>query len=73
MKFYLIEISNTNSGTAAAMTEKTDHTQALMSLHQVFASAMANSNVSSCYCKVIDNAGNNYEEEFWSRDSGEEV
>lgn len=69
MKIYLIEITNTASGTAYAMNEKTNKTQAEMTLHQVFASAIANPDVDSCLCIIMDNAGNIYQKEFWGRDS----
>ena len=64
---YLIEVSVTTSGTAKAITSKTDLDAALMSLHQTMASAMANANVSSCLCMVIDQYGAVIRNEYWAR------
>ena len=67
--YYLIEITDTNSGVAKAITSKSDITTAIMSLHQVLASAMANANVSSCACLVLDAKGTVQRYEYWEREN----
>lgn len=67
--FYLIEISDTKSGIAKAITEKQTLNDAYMQLHQTLASAMANSNVNSCMVMVIDGRGSVLRYEFWERES----
>ena len=65
--FYLIEISNTTSGIAKAIYDKDSLDAASMQLHQTFASAMANEDVSSCLCMIIDGHGNTQRYEYWER------
>lgn len=67
--FYLIEISDTASGVAKAITEKTSLDSAYMTLHQTLASAMANEQVHSCMCMVIDAVGAVQRYEYWERAS----
>jgi len=65
--YYLIEISNTTSGIAKAITSKDTLDTAAMQLHQTLASAMANEAVSSCMCMVIDGRGAVQRYEYWER------
>ena len=67
--YYLIEISETATGTAKAITEKASRTEAKMALHQTFASAMANNAVDSCLCIVIDAHGATQAYEYWQREA----
>ena len=67
--YFLIEISDTSSGIAKAIWEKTDLTAATMQLHQTLASAMANSAVRSCVCMVIDAQGAIMRSEYWEREA----
>lgn len=67
--YYLIEITNTNSGIAKTITEKNSLNLATMNLHQVLASAMANENVVSCMCMIIDAIGTIKRYEYWEREA----
>ena len=57
MKFYVVEISTTAEGTAKAVTEKADFNEAKMLYHQILASMMANANVTTGICTIIDGEG----------------
>ena len=66
--YYLIEKTVSNGASAKAIWEKETIDLALMQLHQVLASAMANQNVSSALCMVIDERGNVVRPaEYWER------
>ena len=68
MKFYLIEISNLKDGTEPkAVWAKDNYDTAQMQYHQTLASAMANQNVVSCLCQIIDGKGKVYMSQFWER------
>ena len=64
---YLIEKTETASGPAAAIWEKTDTNAAIMALHSTFASAMANDAVLNCLCMVIEANGAVVRSEYWRR------
>ena len=65
--FYLIEISNANGTIAKAIWDKNTLDEATMQLHQTLASAMANENVSSCLCEIINEKGAVQRHEYWAR------
>lgn len=66
--YYLIEITETNDGTAKAIWDKPTLNDATMQLHQILASAMANEAVGSCLCMVIDAHGAVLRHEYWGRE-----
>ena len=65
--YYVIEIVSTKDGTAKAITEKPTQDEAVMLLHQVFSSAMANADANSCACLVVTGTGEVLRDEYWSR------
>ena len=67
--YYLIEVTDTKSGIAKAITDKSTLNDATMQLHQTLASAMANSNVNSCMAMVIDAHGSVQRYEYWEREA----
>ena len=69
--YYFIEIQNTTSGVAKAITEKATLLDAEMQLHQTLASAMANSDVSSCMCMIVNGRDAVQRFEFWERSNSE--
>ena len=58
--YYFIEIDETAGGIAKAITGKATLQEAEMQFHQTLASAMANSNVSSCMCMIIQIQDNKF-------------
>lgn len=65
--YYFIEITTTEQGVAKAITDKNDLNSANMQLHQTFASAMANDDVSACLCMIINDKGAVQRYEYWER------
>lgn len=65
--YYLIEISTTNEGVAKAIWDRETLDLATMQLHQTLASAMANENVQSCLCMVINSKGDTQRYDYWER------
>lgn len=65
--YYLIEVSDTTSGTAKAIWDKPSLDSATMALHQTMASAMANENALSCLCMVISEKGETLRFDYWER------
>lgn len=65
--YNVIEISRTQSATARAMTPKATFDDALMVLHQAMASAIANGNVLSIVCEIMDDDGNIRKRDDWER------
>ncbi len=65
--YYLIEIADTKAGVAKAITDKESLDAAYMTLHQTLASAMANADVNSCMCMVINGQGAVQRYEYWER------
>jgi hypothetical protein len=57
MKFYVLEVENTTTGTAKQITEYDNERLAIMALHQVLASAMANESVNHVLCMVVNEVG----------------
>ena len=64
---YLIEKTETTSGTAAAIWEKVDVDTAVIGLHTTLASAMSNDTVKNCLCMVIEPNGAVLRSEYWIR------
>ena len=65
--YFLVEITKTASETAKAIWEKTSVDEAMMSLFQGMASAIANVNVRSAMFMVIDHTGAIQRYEYWER------
>ena len=65
--FYVIEATETTSGTAKAITEKDNIDEAFMLHWQVLASAVANVNASACLCMIVNTDGNPIRKEHWVR------
>ncbi|MBO7667766.1 MAG: hypothetical protein J6T26_04820 [Firmicutes bacterium] len=65
--FYVIEITIVSGTAAKAVWDKESLEAAKMQFHQTLASAMANPNVSSCLCMVIDGRGAVINCEYWER------
>ena len=65
--FYLIEVSDTTSGVAKAIYDKSTLDDATIQLHQTLASAMSSENVNSCLVMIIDRTGAVQRHEFWER------
>lgn len=68
---YLVEIANTSSGIAKAITEKEDINTARMVYHQTMASAMANPAVNAMTVVVLSEAGNTVIQDYWVRQVAE--
>lgn len=65
--FYIIEKSVTTEGTAKAINEQSDYDLAVMQLHQVMASAIANPIVKTALCIIMDERGATKKAEYWER------
>ena len=66
--YYLIEKTTTQTGSPAkAISEKPNIDNAMMTLHQVMASAMANSAVTSALVMIIDERGAIQASDYWER------
>ena len=69
MKYFLTEISFLNDDTTAqAVYALDDATNAEMRYHQTLASAMANPNVKSMLCFIMDENGYTLRQEKWNRE-----
>ena len=65
---FLVEITKLkDEQTPIAIHKKDDYNQALMHLHQIFSSAMANENVLSAAVLIVDELGAVYKNEYWKR------
>lgn len=64
---YLVEIANSTSGIAKAISEQPDIDTARMVYHQTMASAMANPAVNAMTVVVLSEAGNNVIQDYWVR------
>lgn len=65
--YFLVEITSTNAETAKAVWEKSSIDEATMALFQTMASAIANINVRSALCMIIDKTGVIHRSEYWER------
>ena len=64
---YLVEIANTTSGMAKAITAQEDINTARMVYHQTMSSAMANPAVNAITVVVLTDAGNTVIQDYWVR------
>lgn len=73
MNYFLVEITKTlDEQVAKAIWDKINMDNALISLHQGMASAMSNANVLEALFQIIDNRGQVYRTEYWSRSAESE-
>lgn len=67
MEFFTIQISVADGQLATAITPKETKDEAIMVLHQILASAMANDKVTECTAIVTDLSGAIYKNENYVR------
>ena len=72
-KYFLVEITFLNDGSVPkAIYEIADPIAAEMQYHQTFASGMANPDVTSILCFIMDENGYTLRQEKWTRPVTEE-
>lgn len=74
MKYYVLEVTTTSTGTAKLVTEKETLNEGIMLFHQVLASSRANPNVTEALCMVINsNGGIEKNEHYLVAEESEEI
>lgn len=70
MKYYLLQATNflSSKDEARALFGYNNLDEVLSAFHSTLASAMANSDVSSCLCQVISHNGQATKTEYWERE-----